>query len=343
MNCGDKTGSSAEEARLPAGRARGLVLVSGGLDSQLAICVLKEQGLDLLAITFESPFFDSARARQACEALGVPLRVVDFTDDIIAILKNPGHGFGSNMNPCIDCHARMLKRAGDIMKSEGYHFVATGEVLFERPMSQSRKALGIVAKESGYADFILRPLSARQLEETDPERRGLVNRAKLLSISGRQRLPQFRLAERFGLRDYPTPSGGCRLTDPNYTKRLRDLVEHEGLDDLKAVRLLKVGRHLRLGDRVKFVVGRNEEDNSFIERSAGPSDTVFRPESVPGPSGLLPSSAAEDHILVAASICARYCDHRPGEPVSVLAVSATGERRIAAMPASEEDIARRRL
>ena len=326
-----------------AGRAKALVLVSGGLDSQLAVCVLREQGVEVHAVAFESPFFDSASARKACESLGVPLRVVDFTADIVAILKNPRHGFGSNMNPCIDCHARMLKVAGDMMKTEGYDFIATGEVLYERPLSQSRKALDIVAADSGYDGFVLRPLSARQLAETEPERRGLVDRAKLLSLSGRKREPQFRLAERFGLRDYPTPAGGCRLTDPNYTKRLKDLVEHEGLDGVEAVQLLSIGRHFRLGDRVKFVVGRNEEDNARLEKSAEPTDLVFKPEDVPGPSGLLPSTAGEEHILMAAAICARYSHHLLNKPLQILVLSAGSERRIAASPATEEDIARWRV
>ncbi len=330
-------------AQTPAGTAKALVLMSGGLDSQLAVCVLRDQGVEVHAVTFESPFFDGATARKACEQLGVPLLVVDFTSEIIAILKNPKHGFGSNMNPCIDCHAMMIKTAGEIMMKEGYDVIATGEVLYERPLSQSRKALDIVAEDSGCSSRLLRPLSAKLLPETEAERSGLIKRDKLLALSGRKREMQFRLAERFGLRDYPTPAGGCRLTDPNYTKRLRDLVDHEGLESVRQVLVLRTGRHFRLDARIKFVLGRNESENLLLEKMAGPSDLVLKAEDVPGPVGLLPVEAREEHILKAAALCAGYSDRIGDQPVRVLVTSPGGDRHIEALPPPEEEVVRLRV
>ncbi|MDD5483244.1 MAG: tRNA 4-thiouridine(8) synthase ThiI, partial [Kiritimatiellae bacterium] len=226
---------------------RALVLFSGGLDSLLAALLLKAQNIRLTALIFRSIFFDATAAVTAAEKMDLPVKIIDFTDTLLGIIEHPRHGFGAGLNPCIDCHAAMIKKAGEIMRAEKFNFVATGEVLNERPMSQNRRALAIVAKESGLEGYLLRPLSAQLLEITEPEKLGWVNREKLCAIKGRGRRPQIELAREFGLADYPQPAGGCLLTDPAYGKRLRELRRHEGVRNIAAIQLLRVGRHFRLG------------------------------------------------------------------------------------------------
>ena len=223
-----------------------LCLLSGGLDSQLAVCVLKDQGLDVHAVAFDSPFYNIEPARKAAKALSIPLHVVDFTDEIVGLLKAPPHGFGKRLNPCIDCHANMLRRAGEMLEELGLMFLATGEVLNERPMSQNRRSLQVVAEDSQHADLVLRPLSAQLLEPTRPEREGWVDRSRLLALNGRGRKPQFQLAKDYGLEEYPTPAGGCRLTEPHFTHRLQDLKDRDLLDDRRDLMLLRWGRHFRI-------------------------------------------------------------------------------------------------
>jgi tRNA U34 2-thiouridine synthase MnmA/TrmU len=313
---------------------RALSLLSGGLDSRLAVCVLREQGVEVHGVVFESPFFTSAAAREAAQQLRIPLHVLPFTDDIIGLVRHPPHGFGAGMNPCIDCHARMLRRAGAFMDEFGFHLLSTGEVLDERPMSQNRRSLEIVARESGYADLVLRPLSARLLPETKPETMGWVDRARLLDLRGRNRKPQMELAVRYGITHYPTPAGGCLLTEPNFAARLRDLKAHEGLDDIRAVERLRAGRHFRLDNQTKLVVGRDRHDNAWMEEHAGPGDLLLSIEEVPGPSALLPATTQDALVEKAAAICARYADCESGSTVVVLIRGPNGDRRMAVKPAA---------
>jgi tRNA U34 2-thiouridine synthase MnmA/TrmU len=318
-------------------QVRALTLLSGGLDSQLAVCVLQDQGIDVHGVVFKSPFFQIRSALRAAKELKVELHVMDFTDDIISLVKDPPHGLGSCMNPCIDCHALMLRRAGEYMKEQGFHFLSTGEVLDERPMSQNKRSLKIVAGSSGYEDYIVRPLSAGLLPESGPERNGLVDRSRLLSLRGRGRKPQFALAEQYGIKDYPSPAGGCRLTEPNFCKRLKDLLLHEGLD-VRAINLLLVGRHFRLAEKIKLIVGRNKDDNQSLEETAGPRDMVLKVADVPGPTGLLPDNANEEQIRYSAEICARYSDASEGRAVAVQIISSQGESTLSVLPADREKI-----
>lgn len=294
----------------PRDGTRAISLLSGGLDSQLAVAVLRAQGIEVLALAFDSPFFNVEPAREAAAALGVPLRVIDFTDDILALLDNPPHGFGACLNPCRDCHARMIARAGEVMRSEAYHLIATGEVLNQRPLSQTRQALALVARESGVADWLLRPLSARLLPETRLEREGWVDRARLLKLEGRGRKRQMALARTFGIHAYPTPAGGCRLTEPNYCRRLRDLMAHEGLQDRRQLALLRIGRHFRLPGGHKLVVGRHQADNRLLDAQASTLDVHMWPAGMPGPSLLLPNGARAEAGLVtlALRVGAAYAD-----------------------------------
>lgn len=320
-----------------------LVLLSGGLDSRLAVCVLKAQGIQVTGLTFETPFFSARRAREAAVQLGVPLVVEDYTDTLLGILEHPRHGFGSCLNPCIDCHTAMLRLAGQRMEREGFQLVATGEVLNQRPMSQTRRNLEVVAEEAGYRDWILRPLSARLLPETEPERRGWVDRSRLLELNGRSRKPQFKLAEEYGVKDYPAAAGGCRLTEPNYAARLKDLREHGQLRDLHAIDLLRVGRQFRLNACAKVVVGRDAADNAAVEALARPGDVLLWFESIPGPSALVTGVFEPADLRLAGALCARYSDAAPGQTVTVRVRTAAGISDMEVVRADEEAVERLRI
>lgn len=303
-----------------------MVLLSGGLDSALALRLLMEQGIEVIGVHFVSPFFRSPWAVEIAREWGVPLLEVDITDEILELLKAPPHGFGSQMNPCIDCHALMLRRARELMGKIGADFVATGEVLDERPMSQNKGALRIVEKESGLEGLLLRPLSAKLLPPTIPEKEGWVDREKLLDIRGRSRKKQMELAERFGIRDYPSPAGGCLLTDPQFAKRLKDLMENEGLKK-EDVQLLKLGRHFRLRKGVKLVVGRNKGENEKLREFFRDGDVSLSPLSHRGPDALLRGEVGEADLELAGRIIARYSDLGEGGRLR-LKVRDGGERII---------------
>ena len=324
-------------------RVSALSLLSGGLDSQLAVCVLKKQGVNVSGVVFDSPFFNIAPARAAADHLGIHLHVINFSADIISLVKNPKHGHGSCMNPCIDCHALMLRRAGELMEEMGFDFLGTGEVLDERPMSQNRRSLAVVAKESGYGKLVVRPLSAQLLPETKPEQMGWVSRSRLLALRGRGRKPQMELAEEYGLKAFPSPAGGCLLTEPNFCRRLEDLKEHEGLNGVRSINMLRVGRHFRLRRDLKLVVGRNEGDNVVLEGNAELYDLVLKVEDIPGPTGLIPHTAGEEDLRLGAAICARYSDAPDGEPVAVRIRSAREVRRIEVVAADKDKVEQLRI
>jgi tRNA-uridine 2-sulfurtransferase len=320
-------------------RVYALSLLSGGLDSRLAVCVLRAQGVIVHGLCFESPFFSGESARDAAAQLEIPLHRIDFSTSIVRLLDRPSHGFGSQLNPCIDCHAAMIRQAGRRMEEMGFDMVATGEVLDQRPMSQNRRSLEVVANESGYADRLVRPLSAQLLSETLPERQGRLDRSRLLALSGRSRKPQMRLALEYGLDHYPSPAGGCRLTEPNYCKRLRDLMAHGGLNGRRSLDLLCCGRHFRLANDIKLIVGRNERDNVMIEGGAELYDLILKVEGYPGPTGLLPLTATEEQIVRSAAICARYSDSPSSGPTVVKVRSVRETRKIsvtAADPAAAD-------
>lgn len=289
---------------------RGLSLMSGGLDSQLAIKLLQRAGAEVDAVCFSSPFFDVSAARRTAGALGVVLRTVDFTDDIVSLLKSPPHGFGGAMNPCIDCHALMIRRAGELMERLGYDFVATGEVQGQRPMSQNSQALGVVEKCSGLKGRLVRPLSAKLLEPTIPEMEGKLDREALMDISGRGRERQIALASEFGIVDYPSPAGGCRLTEEGFSRKLKDLMDHEGLDDRVLVKLLVRARRFRLPDGTGVILGRDRDDNAKLReiKDSGKSGfdfTLLAPVNVPGPTALIPEvKSAADYELARELVCA---------------------------------------
>lgn len=287
---------------------KAIALFSGGLDSILAFKVIEAQGIEVLGVTFSTPFFGPQKALATARRIGLPLAVLDITEEHMQMLHSPRYGYGKNMNPCIDCHTLMLKVAGRRMQEEGADFVFTGEVLGQRPMSQGKQSLYVVAKNAGYPDRILRPLSAALLPETEPERSGKVDRSRLCDIQGRSRKRQMEMAVHYGITSYPAPAGGCLLTDPIFARRLRDLFERHPDHRMRDIELLKVGRHFRLSATAKAVVGRNVMDNGTIEKLAEAGDALLKIDRYPGPTVLIPGGGDSDAICLAAGICARYSD-----------------------------------
>lgn len=275
-------------------KVQALVLLSGGLDSILAVKLLLEQGIEVEALNFRTNFCGPAKARPAAKMLEVPLREVNIREEFLEVLRKPKYGYGAGMNPCIDCHALMLKKAGEIMRAENscpersrrIDFVATGEVLGERPMSQHKQALKIVEKEAELEGYLLRPLSAKLLEPTVPELDSRVERDKLYGISGRSRRVQMALAERFGIREYPTPAGGCALTQKDFAERLRELMANKPDFNPEDVDLVRFGRHFWFGGS-QIILGRHQEENKILELAAKSDDILVAPENFIGPTALL--------------------------------------------------------
>jgi tRNA U34 2-thiouridine synthase MnmA/TrmU len=330
---------------------KAIVLFSGGLDSILAAKMMLEQGIEVLAVNFSAklcmcgckPTGESA-AESAAKMLGVPLKTIDITDDFIEIVKNPQHGYGANINPCIDCKIYMLKHAKEMMSREGASFLVTGEVLGERPMSQRMDALHMIEKAAGVKGVLLRPLTAKNLEPTLPEIEGIVNREKLLDIRGRSRKPQMALAEKFGITKYPTPAGGCLLTDPGFAKRVRDAISH-GEFDSKNLALLSVGRHFRISDDARLVVGRDEAENDILISISAPGDVLFELKDHEGPISVLRGRSDDNIIKLAASITTYHTKFRQEESIRIEYWNAgePSKREAIVKPADKEDVERLRL
>ena len=318
---------------------KALALFSGGLDSLIAVKLIQSQGIDVQGVTFETPFFHARRAVDAAEQIALPLSVLDITEDHLAMLRAPRYGYGRYLNPCIDCHAMMLRKAGALLEAMGAHFLITGEVLGQRPMSQTRQSLHVVAKYSGYPDLVLRPLSAKLLPPTLPEREGWVDRERLGDIQGRGRKRQMEAAELFAIRDYSPPAGGCLLTDPMFVKRLRELFDHDDFE-IASVKLLRSGRHFRIGDHTKVIVGRNQSDNRRIQKYAREEDLVLVTEDFPGPTTIVPGGCSEAETLIAASLCVLYSDAPDGKTVSVHGIRGGQTFTFESAAADRDDAAR---
>jgi tRNA U34 2-thiouridine synthase MnmA/TrmU len=299
-------------------QVRALGLCSGGLDSILAGLVLKKQGIDVTWLSFETPFFNADKSRKASRVTGIPLITRDITDTYLTMLRHPPLGYGKHMNPCRDCHALMFRLAGELMKSEGYHFLFSGEVAGQRPLSQTKQALRYVEKQSGFDGMILRPLSARILPETEVETLGLVDRERLMDFSGRSRKPQIRLAAELGLTEYPAPAGGCLLTDKNVSIRLKDLFDQDQPFSTGDLHLLKFGRHIRLNPSVKIIVGKTRSDNQSILNHYDPAAyAVLDVMGVGSPVILVPVHADRQALVMAAAIGAGYTRILPGQTAEV--------------------------
>jgi len=298
--------------------AKGVGLISGGLDSILAVKVLQDQNIDIIGVSFVTPFFSSDKAENANKYLNIDLRILDITDIHIEMIQSPRHGYGKGMNPCIDCHALMFNMAGKLMETEKADFLFSGEVLGERPMSQNFRSLMMVSDESGYGDFIIRPLSAKLLPETRPEQEGKVDRERLLAISGRSRKPQIELAEYYGIKEYAQPAGGCLLTDKGYSKRLKDLITNNPDFDRRDIDLLTIGRQFRLKTGEKVIVGRDQKDNEKLISMKRDNDVIIDLVDYPSPIVMIPNGGSQEAIALSTSICVTHSDAPSNENVNAI-------------------------
>ena len=292
-----------------------VALLSGGLDSQLAVRMMQEQGFDVSAVAIKTPFcdFDCGRGcgfeiRERADDLNVNLKTVYLGDEYIEMLKHPKYGTGAGFNPCIDCRAMMFDAAKKHMDEIGAEFIISGEVLGQRPMSQHGPALRTIEKESGLVGKIVRPLSAGLLPETDPEKDGLIKRENLGMIKGRTRKNQLQMAKKYGIENPPNAGGGCLLTDPTFGIKAKDLFEHTETPTINDIDLLKIGRHFRLDEQTKFVVGRNKDENEMIKAIALPGDILLEARDHVGPVSILRGKNASEHIKFAAAVTLRYSD-----------------------------------
>ena len=326
--------------------AKALALLSGGLDSTLAIRVIQNQGIEVIALNFVTVFCRCTshgscklEAVKVSEKFGIPIKVINTTERFLELVKKPKFGYGKNMNPCIDCRINIFRIAGEYMREIGADFIITGEVLGQRPMSQRKEAMRIIDKEANLTGLVLRPLCAKHMEPTIPEKLGLVDREQLLQIRGRSRKNQIQLADVFQIKDYPCSAGGCLLTDPEFAHRMRDLVNTCDAN-VNDVNLLKAGRHFRLDQQTKVIVGRNEEDNTRLDSLSKEGDCLLTLVDMPGPLTLLRGKITEENIQIAARITARYGKSQvlPSAKVSVKQVGNNAtERIIEITPMSQEE------
>lgn len=287
-------------------KSTALVLYSGGLDSQLVIKILQEQKIKVIALHFILAFGTGCCSEKSCvlnfcQKNEVGLKFVDCSQgknfkEYLAIITNPRHGYGAGINPCIDCRIFILKKAKSLIKKLGADFIATGEVLGERPMSQHLRALKLIEKETGLENKILRPLSAKLLPETEAEKMGLIDRNKLHAISGRRRVPQMDLAKKYGLKNYPSPAGGCLLCEKEFSQRFKQMLENFGDLDENAVKLLKLGRHY-WDNKNLIVVGRNHQENLYLEKFKKRDDVLIELEKIPGSTTIIRGKKISEKAL----------------------------------------------
>jgi len=292
---------------------KALGLFSGGLDSLLAAKIIQEQGMKVELVNFHTIFFPPGQAIRMAEQIKIPLKEIDVTKDYLKMLRKPKHGYGSEMNPCIDCKIFMLKKAKRYAKKIGAKFIFTGEVLGERPMSQNKNALELIEKEAGLKGRLLRPLSAKLLPITEAEKKW-VDRNRLLDISGRKRERQFKLARKFGIKEYPSPAGGCLLTCREFANKTRDLLMHKKNVRKEDLEILKIGRHFRYKSN-KIIVGRNEEENKKLLELKQRTDYIFEVPDVGSPLTILQGPKKNDSIKKAAQLTARYSDAKDNKTI----------------------------
>jgi len=325
-----------------AKKPKALVLFSGGLDSTLAMKLTVDQGVDVEAVHFSTPFSTTNEqfVDRFCDRMRIRLCKVFLGEEFLKMVTRPHHGYGSQMNPCRDCRILMLKKANELGKKIGADFLVTGEVLDERPFSQKRDLMLLIEREAGLDGKVLRPLSAKLLPETEPEKKGLVRREDLLGVKGRRRLPQMELAKKLGIKEYLSPSSGCLLTDPRFADRLREHLKHERRLSLKDAELLKVGRHFRIG-KDKVIVGRNEEENrrllSIAEKNGLACMEVI---GYMGPLTLIAGRADPETLEKAAAITARYSDS-PKTATAKVRCTRKQKERILEVVSIEDEEARR--
>ena len=329
---------------------KAVALFSGGLDSTLAIKLMLEQGIDVHALNFLTVFCTCTskgcmhQATKAARELDVPLKVMNVTEEYMRVVKDPRYGRGRGMNPCIDCRVFTFSKAKDFMKEIGASFIITGEVLGERPMSQRRNAIEIIERESGLKDLILRPLSAKLFEPTIPEKKGIVDRDRLLDIQGRQRTRQISLAKDLGINDYPCPAGGCLLTDKGFSNKLKDLFKYRPDYNISDLHILKTARQFRISDKAKLFVGRDEKENETLLSFAKPGDHVFDVVDIPSPIALVRGDLRDGELSLASSILARYSDDKSESvKVSYSEFPSKELKSIITQPATEQAISSLRI
>jgi len=290
-----------------------LALYSGGLDSTLACRVAAAQGIKVVAVKFVTPFFGydllfnkEEYIRTTKEKFGIDVILKDVTLPYLELLKKPAHGFGRYFNPCMDCKIFLLSEAKKMMPEAGASFLITGEVVGQRPMSQRRDALRVIERDSGCEGILVRPLCAKNLEPTAAERKGLIDREQLLAFSGRNRTPQMKLAEHFGISDYPSPAGGCILADPILSARIQEYYGHHKRIVPEDILLLLLGRQFRLPTGGWLVLGRDEKQNKKIEKLRQPGDWLLQPSIIPGPTAILRYSRNFEELETAAALVARF-------------------------------------
>jgi len=337
---------------------KALSLISGGLDSMLATKAMLEQGIHVEGVNFFTGFCVEGHTQAlrkkknkkpkrnnslwVAQQLGIKLHIVDIVDEYKDVVINPKHGYGANLNPCLDCKIFMVKKAKEWIKEHDFDFIFTGEVIGQRPKSQRKETMPIISAQSGADDLLVRPLCAKNLPATKPEKEGWIDREQLFDFSGRSRKPQMALADHWNIDEYAQPAGGCCfLTDPNYSDKLKDLWAHRGdkyyeLDDIM---LLKIGRHLRPSEHFKMIVSREEGETRFLE-GYRKQFTYIKTTSHSGPMTLLDGSdiSAED-IYLASAITARYSQGRDENEVTVL-VGQLGEepREMQVVPKKADEI-----
>lgn len=295
-------------------KRKAIALLSGGLDSTLAVKMMLDMGIDVEALNFTSPFCTCTGKNAGCKSeavrvaqeFNIPIKVVHKGLDYLEIVRNPRHGYGKGVNPCVDCRIYLLRKAKEYMLESGADFVITGEVLGQRPMSQRRDTLRVIERESGLEGLLLRPLSARHFESTVPEKEGWVDREKLLAIKGRSRKELFELADDLDVTNYPCPAGGCLLTELSFVPKIKDIFDHCEELNLRDFRLLKIGRHLRIGQRSKVIIGRNEADNNLLETIRQPEEAALTWLEGNTPVGIVIGEQSDDLYRLAAGLLLRY-------------------------------------
>lgn len=272
-------------------KGRALVLLSGGLDSMLVVKILQQQDFDVTGLVFTSYFFDDKKAQHAAKELGIKLIKKDFSEEHLKVVKKPSHGYGKGLNPCVDCHSLMLEEAKKIFLEDRYDILATGEVLGQRPFSQNKNVFDKIEKMLGLEGNILRPLSAKILPETKYEKSGLVKRAELFEIANKSRKEQRKLVEKFGIKEYATPSGGCVLAEPLFAKKISELLEFAKKPGKREFDLLRTGRHFWIEDKSRpfawIILGKNKEENDLLKKSFSETGVVVEREDLLGPTALV--------------------------------------------------------
>jgi len=323
---------------------KAIALYSGGLDSTLAILVMKKHGVDVTAVTFMNHFGCDISDKSSCSKdpfaasikFGFQVKLAHLSDKFLEIVKNPKYGHGKNMNPCVDCRILMLKEAKEFMKLSGADFLITGEVVGQRPMSQRKNCFPMIDKAADVKGLVVRPLCGKLLPVTVAEEKGLISRDMLLDFNGRSRKPQMALAAELGLTEYPAPAGGCLLTEPNYSYKLKELLDHNNDPEYKDINFLRVGRHFRFSPECKIIVGRNNEENEAIKSLSDPDDYKFKVPAHGSPLTVILGKATDGAVSLAASLCARYSDARELPEISVLVTKGDVRYNVTVRPAGKE-------